>query len=329
MLTGLAQQSVEDAVFVPAVRRDRDEVRALIEALGRLHVHGIGVDWEAVLGSGRFVDLPTYAFQHERFWVPAALESQDVGAAGLGAIDHPLWSAVTEVAGGESVVFSGRLSLTGQPWLADHQVDGRVVVPGAALVELALRAGQELGCARLVELTMQAPLVVSAGAGVDVQLVAGPCDEVGGRPVSLHSREVPEGEWTLHAQGLLADQDVEPVAVVGQWPPVGARPVEVEHVYDDMAAMGLAYGPLFQGLVAAWQHGDAVFAEIALPEQAHADAGLFGLHPALLDASLHVAALGDLVPRAESGRPYLPFAWSGVSLHAAGATGLRVKVARG
>ncbi|WP_246090928.1 type I polyketide synthase [Nonomuraea deserti] len=327
VLTGLVQQSVEDAVFVPAVRKDRDESRALVEALGRLHVEGVAVDWTKVLTPGRLVDLPTYAFQHERFWVPASLESQDVGAAGLGAIDHPLWSAVTEVAGGESVVLSGRLSLDAQPWLADHQVDGRVVVPGAALVELALRAGQELDCPRLVELTMQAPLVVPAGPGVDVQLVAGPCDDAGGRQVGLYSREG-QAEWVQHAQGVLAEESEQPVAVAGQWPPAGARPVEVEQLYDDMAAIGLDYGPLFQGLVAAWQHEDAVFAEIVLPEQAHAEAGRFGLHPALLDASLHAAALGDLVPRAESGRPYLPFAWSGVSLHAAGATGLRVKVTR-
>ncbi|WP_201762157.1 MULTISPECIES: SDR family NAD(P)-dependent oxidoreductase, partial [unclassified Nonomuraea] len=285
------------------------------------------MDWTKVLTPGRFVDLPTYAFQHERFWVPASLESQDVGAAGLGAIEHPLWSAVTEVAGGESVVFSGRLSLAAQPWLADHQVDGRVVVPGAALVELALRAGQEVGYPRLAELTMRAPLVVSDGPGVDVQLVAGPCDESGGRQVGLYSREG-QGEWTLHAQGVLIEEGGRPVAGVGQWPPAGASPVDVEHLYEDLAAMGLDYGPLFQGLVAAWQHEGAVFAEIALPEQGHVEAGRFGLHPALLDASLHAAALGDLVPRAE-GRPYLPFAWSGVSLHAAGATGLRVKVSRG
>ncbi|MEO3797854.1 SDR family NAD(P)-dependent oxidoreductase [Nonomuraea sp. B10E15] len=326
VLTGLAQQSV-DAVFVPAVRKDRDEVRALVEALGRLHVEGVTVDWTAALAPGRFVDLPTYAFQHERFWVPAALESQDVGAAGLGAIDHPMLRAAISAPDSDTHTFTGRLSLDGQSWLVDHQVDGRVVVPGAALVELALRAGLELGCARLVELTMQAPLVVAAGAGVDVQLVAGPCDDAGGRPVGLYSREG-QAEWTLHAQGLLAEEGEQPVVVAGQWPPAGARPVDVGHLYDDMAAIGLEYGPLFQGLVAAWQQQDAVFAEIALPEQGHADAGRFGLHPALLDASLHAAALGGLVPGAE-GRPYLPFAWSGVSLHAAGATGLRVKVTRG
>ncbi|MEO3797846.1 SDR family NAD(P)-dependent oxidoreductase, partial [Nonomuraea sp. B10E15] len=327
VLTGLAQQSV-DAVFVPAVRKDRDEVRALVEALGRLHVEGVGVDWEAVLASGRFVDLPTYAFQHERFWVPVSPDSGDVDAAGLGAIDHPMLRAAISAPDSDTHTFTGRLSLAAQPWLADHQVNGRVVVPGAALVELALRVGQELDSPHLLELTLQAPLLVPADGGVHVQLVAGPCDESGGRQVSIHSRNAGAGEWVQHGQGILAGQTEQPLLGLAQWPPAGARPVDVGHLYDDMAAIGLEYGPLFQGLVAAWQQQDAVFAEIALPEQGHADAGRFGLHPALLDASLHAAALGGLVPGAE-GRPYLPFAWSGVSLHAAGATGLRVKVTRG
>ncbi|WP_220448324.1 type I polyketide synthase, partial [Nonomuraea diastatica] len=328
VLTGLAQQSI-DAVFVPAVRKDREEVRALVEALGRLHVEGVTVDWTATLTPGRFVDLPTYAFQHERFWVPVSPDSGDVDAAGLGAIDHPMLRAAISAPDSDTHTFTGRLSLAAQPWLADHQVNGRVVVPGAALVELALRVGQELASPHLLELTLQAPLLVPADGGVHVQLVAGPCDESGGRPVSIHSRNASAGEWVQHGQGVLAGQTEQPLLGLAQWPPADARPIDVEHVYDDLAVSGLEYGPLFQGLVAAWQHEDAVFAEIALPERAHADAGLFGLHPALLDASLHAAALGDLVPRAESGRPYLPFAWSGVSLHAAGAPGLRVKVTRG
>ncbi|MGV9380277.1 type I polyketide synthase, partial [Nonomuraea sp. NPDC003707] len=326
VLTGLAQQSIADGVFVPAARKDRDEVRTLIEALGRLHTQGIAVDWTAVLTPARHVDLPTYAFQHQRYWVPASLESGDVDAAGLGAIEHPMWSAMTEVAGGASVIFTGRLSLTSQPWLADHQVNGRVVVPGAALVELAVRAGHELDCPQLRELTIQAPLLVPAEGGVHIQLVAGPCDESGTRPISIHSRSSQAAEWVQHAQGLLADQTEEPVFDLAEWPPAGAAPVDVEQLYDDLAADGLEYGPLFQGLTAAWRHGSTVFAEITLPEQAHAEAGRFGLHPALLDASLHAAALGDVVPRPEAGRPYLPFAWSGVSLHAAGTSGLRVKV---
>ncbi|MFI7709406.1 polyketide synthase dehydratase domain-containing protein, partial [Nonomuraea sp. NPDC049480] len=210
------------------------------------------------------------------------------------------------------------------PWLADHAVNGRVVVPGAALVELAVRAGDELGCGHLRELTIAAPLLVPAEGGVHIQLVAGPADESGGRSVGIHSRPGTAEPWVRHAEGLLTEENAQPLVDLTQWPPVGAEPVEVDALYDELAASGLEYGPLFQGVSRAWQQGGAVFAEITLPE--HAEAARFGLHPALLDASLHAIALGELLPRSEPGRPYLPFAWSGVSLHAAGATGLRVKV---
>ncbi|MGS2648750.1 type I polyketide synthase, partial [Streptosporangium sp. G12] len=111
-LTALAQQSVQDGVFVATARKDRDEIRTLIEALDRLHTHGVSLDWDALFAPARphRVDLPTYAFQRERFWVPTQIETGDMAGVGLGAIDHPLLSAVTEVAGGGSVVFSGRLS---------------------------------------------------------------------------------------------------------------------------------------------------------------------------------------------------------------------------
>ncbi|MEU4541679.1 type I polyketide synthase, partial [Streptosporangium sp. NPDC023825] len=110
-LTALAQQSVEDGTFVAVARKDRDEARTLVRALGQLQVRGVAVDWDAFFAPARpvRVDLPTYAFQRERFWVAAQVEAGDMDAAGLEAIDHPLLSAVTEVAGGESVVFSGRL----------------------------------------------------------------------------------------------------------------------------------------------------------------------------------------------------------------------------
>ncbi|MFD0444350.1 polyketide synthase dehydratase domain-containing protein [Streptomyces indonesiensis] len=106
------------------------------------------------------------------------------------------------------------------------------------------------------------------------------------------------------------------------WPPQGAEPAEVEGLYEHLAQGGFAYGPMFQGLTAAWLRGDEVFAEVRLPEDRKADAGAFGLHPALLDAALHstfARAGGD-----EQGR--LPFSWSGVSLHAVGADALRVRL---
>ncbi|WP_190120698.1 type I polyketide synthase, partial [Streptomyces flavofungini] len=105
------------------------------------------------------------------------------------------------------------------------------------------------------------------------------------------------------------------------WPPAGAEVVDLEGFYDERADAGLAYGPVFQGLRAAWRKDGEVFAEVALPDGVKSDG--FGLHPALLDATLHTVGLADSAD--VDGK--VPFAWSGVRLHASGATALRVRLA--
>ncbi|MFJ4465852.1 type I polyketide synthase, partial [Streptomyces sp. NPDC088928] len=290
---------------------------------------GVSVDWSAVLPGGRRVELPTYAFQHERYWLDAPAGVGDVTAVGLGATGHPLLGAVVELAGSDRMVFSGRVSLASQGWLADHAVYGTVVVPGAALVELVLRAGDEVGCGRLEELTLQAPLVVPQVGAVQLQVSVGEADAEGRRAVGIHSRPhdpagAGTGEWTAHADGVLAATDAVLGTYEGPWPPTRAMPVDVSDVYDVLADEGLVYGAVFRGMQAAWRRGDEVFAEVALPEEVADAADAFGLHPALLDAALH--AIG-LLPRADDEGTRLPFAWSGVSLHAVGARALRVRVA--
>ncbi|MFJ2249658.1 SDR family NAD(P)-dependent oxidoreductase, partial [Streptomyces sp. NPDC087862] len=332
VLTGLVGQVFEAGVAAVAVlRRDQGDARALMSAVGRLHVAGVSVDWSAVLPGGRRVELPTYAFERERYWLDAPAGVGDVTAVGLGATGHPLLGAVVELAGSDRMVFSGRVSLASQGWLADHAVYGTVVVPGAALVELVLRAGGEVGCGRLEELTLQAPLVVPQVGAVRLQVSVGEADAEGRRAVGIHSRlhdpaGVGTGEWTAHADGVLveADVDVVPVACVEVWPPQGAGVVGVGDFYEVLAGRGFDYGPVFRGLRRVWRRGDEVFAEVALPEEVADAADAFGLHPALLDAALH--AIG-LLPRADDEGTRLPFAWSGVSLHAVGARALRVRVA--
>ncbi|MFJ4183621.1 polyketide synthase dehydratase domain-containing protein, partial [Streptomyces sp. NPDC089733] len=316
---------------VAVLRRRVPEVRAVVEAAGGFFARGGSVDWSTVLAGGRRVELPTYAFQHERYWLDAPAGVGDVTAVGLGATGHPLLGAVVELAGSDRMVFSGRVSLASQGWLADHAVYGTVVVPGAALVELVLRAGDEVGCGRLEELTLQAPLVVPQVGAVQLQVSVAEADAEGRRAVGIHSRPhdpagVGTGEWTAHADGVLveADVDVVPVACVEVWPPQGAGVVGVGDFYEVLAGRGFDYGPVFRGLRRVWRRGDEVFAEVALPEEVADAADAFGLHPALLDAALH--AIG-LLPRADDEGTRLPFAWSGVSLHAVGARALRVRVA--
>ncbi|WP_143659620.1 SDR family NAD(P)-dependent oxidoreductase, partial [Streptomyces sp. MP131-18] len=265
----------------------------------------------------------------------------DATGLGLTGADHPLLGAAVGLAnadgqpGGDAVVLTGRLSLSTHPWLADHAVSGTVLLPGTAFVELAVRAGDQVGCDRVEELTLEAPLVLPTEGAVRLQVAIGTAAPDGRRTVSVHSRretsadEILDGgeSWVRNASGLLGARpaDGSPVpATQATWPPAGATALEVDDHYDRAAAAGYGYGPAFQGLRAVWRLGDDVYAEVALPDAQRQEATRFGLHPALLDAALQ--AIGFSALNAESGRPRLPFSWSGVALHATGATELRVRV---
>ncbi|TRV70907.1 beta-ketoacyl synthase, partial [Streptomyces sp. 130] len=331
VLCGMAQQSVEEeaAVFVPLVRKGRPEVASTVAALGRLHVSGVAVDWARLFeGTGaRRVDLPTYAFQRERYWMQAEAGGNDPGSLGLGATRHPLLGAIVTLAQADEIVLTGRLSLGDQAWIADHGVLGSVLLPGTAFVELAIRAGDEVGCDLLEELTLQAPLVLPEQGGVAIQVAVGAADPAGRRTVSVYSRGdgADHAPWTRHAEGILATGGRVPAADLTAWPPKGAEAIDVEGAYELLAERGYGYGPVFQGLKAAWTSGEELYAEIALPESEQDDAQRFGLHPALLDAAMHVALIDDGSRTDES--TVLPFAWTDVALHAAGASALRVRIA--
>ncbi|RKN07440.1 SDR family NAD(P)-dependent oxidoreductase [Streptomyces radicis] len=313
ILTAMARQTAPDAAAVATLRRDRPEAATLLTAIGHLHTTGVSPDWSAVLaGRGaRRVDLPTYAFQRQSFWVESGRAAE--------ASDHPLLDAAVAVAGADQVVLTGRLSVGSQPWLADHVIAGAVLFPGTGFVELAVRAGDEVGHGRVDELTIEAPLVLPERGAMAVQVVVGPGDGSGRRPVEVYARGEDDAHlpWARHAAGTLASGTGDEGTAMAQWPPPGAEPLKVAGMYEGLAEAGVAYGPVFQGLKAAWRRDDEVFAEIALP----GEAGRFGLHPALLDAALHAIPL-----LLDEDRVVLPFSWAGVELHATGASTLRVRV---
>ncbi len=318
---------VDAAVAVGSLRRDDGGLGRLLTSMAELFTRGARLDWAGVLppASG-WVDLPTYAFDHEHYWLHSA-ESTDATALGQSATGHPLLGAVVPLPQSDGLVFTSRLSLRAHPWLADHAIDDVVLFPGTGLVELAVRAGDEVGCPVLDELVTQSPIVVPERGGVRVQVAVGGPDDSGARAVEVHSLRDGADTWTRHATGTLS---AEAGAGAGfdftAWPPAGAERVEVGDLYPDLAERGYAYGPAFQGVQAVWRRGAEVFAEVALPD-GHRDAAAgFGLHPALLDAALQTGTIAAAAGGGP-GRSVMPFAWNKVELHAVGAAALRVRVA--
>ncbi|MGB3440235.1 MAG: SDR family NAD(P)-dependent oxidoreductase, partial [Actinophytocola sp.] len=306
---------VTDAVAV--LRTGRAEVATLLGAVGAVWARGAVVDWVRIVPEGRRVDLPTYAFQRARYWPRHQHLLGGLGAAGLGGADHPMLGAAVTVAEDDGRVLTGLLSVDEQPWLADHVVGGRVVLPGTAVLELALGAGDHVGCPTVADLTLEAPLVFTGREPVAIQVVVGP-ERPAGRTLSVHSRRVDADDWIRHATGLLTADRPAP-ADPAPWPPPGDT-ASPEAILDVLARLGFDYGPAFHGLTAVWRDGDTLHAEVTLPGSARGS-DRFGVHPALLDAVLHPTTL---ITGEDDTR--VPFSWSGVTLHATGATAVRVRI---
>ncbi|MFI6099454.1 type I polyketide synthase [Lentzea sp. NPDC051213] len=316
---GVLSALVDQAI--PAQRKNKTEETALATALGQLHVDGINVDWTPWLRGGRLIDLPTYPFDHERFWPKSTVGGRagDPAAYGLRSGGHPLLGAAIAVAGTDELVLSGRLSLSTHPWIADHVVGGAVLFPGTGFLDFAIRAGDMVGCDRVDGLTIVVPLVLPEREAVAVQVRVGAPDDHGRRSVSVHSQHTDSDEWIQHASGTLAEGPHQAEFDTTEWPPANAEVLDLEGLYDTLAEGGLAYGPIFRGLQQAWRHGDEVLVEVALPDTVD-DAATFGVHPALLDSALHAITFVDGAGQG------LPFEWNGVSLHAIGPSRLRVRL---
>ncbi|MEV6166585.1 acyltransferase domain-containing protein, partial [Streptomyces sp. NPDC052052] len=343
VLTAAALETLRDAnagagpVAVATLRSGHPEPESYSTALGRLHTSGAPFALDRLHRTATrdtVAALPTYAFERRRYWLAPAAGTADLATAGIDAAGHPLLGAAVTLAADDSLLLTGRLSLATHPWLADHAISGHPVLPGTALVDLALHAGEQVGCDTINDLALPAPLVLPEEGAVQLQLVLGAPDDAGRRAVTCHARaaddQSADEEWTLLATGALstAEPEAEPVhAETAAWPPAGARAEALDGLYDRLAALGYGYGPEFQNLTALWRAdgSDDLYAEVRLSDDVAEPADRFGIHPALLDAALHplAAALGtsDAAVR-------LPFAWHGVRLAATGATTLRARLTR-
>ncbi|MCF3118695.1 SDR family NAD(P)-dependent oxidoreductase [Streptomyces arenae] len=306
VLTMSIQEILEDGgaargtAVCGSLRRDEGGPERFLASVAEVWTRGVGVDWGTRFAGATRVDLPTYAFQRRRHWLDALA-------------DQPLLGRAVELADGAGTVLTERLSLRTRPWLTDHRVLGRAVVPGTALLDMALRVGDTVE-----ELTLHAPLVVPERDEVEVQLTAAAPDEEGRRAVRVHGR-VPgaaDEAWQLHATGTVGTAGpAEADVALTEWPPAGATAEDRTAWYDELAGRGLEYGPAFRNLHRVWRHGDDLLAEVALTDEA----GPFGVHPALLDAVLHPLVL-------EQSGTNVPFSWAGVRLLRGGATRLRVRI---
>src|SRR3984885_8832355 len=335
----MSEETESETLITSSLRQRTTSTEALMSLLCGAYACGVGVDWGVLFSSGvgRRVELPTYAFQRKRYWLRSGGVLGDAGSLGMSVVEHPLLGSSLDLAGGgEGWLFAGRLSLRDVPWLEDHVVLDTVILPGVVFVELALVAAQSIGLVEIEEITLLAPLVLEEQRPVQLQLAVSEPDPDGRCELAIYSRvqssagDLGDGEqeWTQHATGILSST---PRRVPGEleefaervWPPDGAEELGTGSFYDRAAETGYDYGPAFQGLKAAWRHADDIYAEAVLQDDQLGEANSYCIHPALLDAALHIALLTAL-DELGSQEAQIPFTFSGVRLYARGASSLRV-----
>ncbi|MFD8817219.1 beta-ketoacyl synthase N-terminal-like domain-containing protein, partial [Streptomyces sp. NPDC059627] len=312
------------AAAVGTLHRDEAPRTRVTQALAEVYRLGHRVDWRAAGTAGRLTTLPSYAFQHRRFWPqpgPAAVPPGN-------STGHPVLTTVLALPHIGGHLLTGRLSPHDLPWLTDHALRGEALVPGTLLAELACTAARLTGGGQVGELVLETPLRLPADAGtVSVHIAVDAPGEDGSRTVSIHARPAaadPDGPWTRHAHGTVTPSTPEPPACPrSPWPPAPAEPVDLTGAYDRLRRTGYEYGPAFRGLRALWRSEEAVFADVALDEGQ--DPNGFAVHPALLDMALHPILL-TRADTEDTSVAHVPFSWSTVRLHQAGATAARVSV---
>jgi polyketide synthase 12 len=336
VLTMAVQETAEttadpDAVAaIGTLAREQGGPGRFMLSLADAWVHGVDVDWRTAFDgtAAELVELPTYPFRRDRYWNEPEAGPGDLAGAGLRPGGHPLLGATVALPDGEGWVLTGRVSLRDHSWLRDHVIAGAVLLPGTALLDIALHAARVAGMEAVGELVMQAPLILDEAHAVDLLVRVGAEDGSGARPIAICSRpESADGDWTYHATGLLSrvvrqEELASRLGTVSQWPPIAFEPMQLDGLYERLARLGYDYGPAFQGLTGAWRSRREIYVEARLDDELRAGSRGFAIHPALLDAVLHATLPAG--SEAGGGQPLkLPFSWQGATLPASEVTALR------
>ena len=315
-LLALGQQSVgETGKTWLASLGKRGELKEILTSLGELYRRGYDIDWQAfnLPSPGRRVSLPTYPFEHRRFWIEGDAVAQRPRAASGGLAGVRLRSPLPETQ------FESACSLERFPYLDDHRIYGMPVLPTTAgLAALRDAACQYFDCAgvEIANLQYREAMVLPQSGERIVQAIFAPLDDAAAEFRLVSAGADARDAWQTHMIGLARRES--PPRAASAVPPrldhIRQRcnsSIPIERYYSALRALGLEYGTSFRGIEMLARGNEEVLTRVRLP--AHlCDDGQSALHPALLDACLHlypalVDAYGDFESASrQGGGIYLP-----------------------
>jgi acyl transferase domain-containing protein/NADPH:quinone reductase-like Zn-dependent oxidoreductase/NAD(P)-dependent dehydrogenase (short-subunit alcohol dehydrogenase family) len=290
-----ALQHTAPPTMIASLRKGRDDEEQLDEALGALYLAGVVVDWRAVWASSprQRVDLPAYPFQREPLWFPIRLTSRGSDAA------HPLLGKRLRSALRDVVQFESVLRADSLPFIEDHQVQSRAILPATGFLEMGLAAGRSVLGTRceVQDVAILEPLRFD---GEELRVVQLLVRRLGSGSASFEvlssAANSTDGDWHRHAEGRLATgSDLPAAAPIDEVRERCGDAIDAAQHQAMLAARGLVFGPSLRGLRGIRRGHDEALGEIVLPEAGVAGRGRYEFHPALLDACLQVmnAAMPD------------------------------------
>ncbi len=301
----------ETGTWVPSLRRNRDDLQQIRESLAGLYANGVQIDWASYASSAapQKIDLPTYPFQRQRYWVQARRPSAtSANAPG----DHPLLGHRLR-SPLKMISYAGQIDAASLAYLGDHRVFASTILPATAFIEAALAAAPALGTgpATLTEMVIHEALVV---AGDQVHALHTILDPAGNQATfEIYSQAAGAEDWKLHASGQLRIEHQVPSGTQ-QLAAIQSRcttEVSTESHYALLAEHGLDFGPSLRGLRRLWVGVGEALGEVLLPAPQAAELGQYHIHPALLDPCIQVIA--DL--SASDQDTYLPMSIERITCH--------------
>lgn len=309
-------QHRQKGTILASLRRQEAEREQMLGSLGALHTLGCPVAWEKLYPEGgRFVRLPSYPWQRERYWQ----ESETSEQSRLGRQIHPLLGRrLTSAQPSWEIDLDKRLL----PYLDDHRIQGVVTCPGAAYVEMGLAVAREVfgaGPYTLEEVEFQKALFLADGEATKLQVIFDPgasCFDIYTR--SKDPKQPTGQQWMRHATGKLAQESG------------AAQQISLDKIrsrcdqdisdlcYPAFWGFGLELGPSFQGIERLWRGDGEALALIHAPEAIAEDCHEYQFHPTLIDSCFQ-ALLGNLLNDGEvnnhRGSVYLPVKIERLRIH--------------
>ncbi|MFW6057665.1 MAG: SDR family NAD(P)-dependent oxidoreductase, partial [Persicimonas sp.] len=314
-IRSVVRDSETDAHISPTLVRKKDEMATITRTTRRLWTAGVEIDWDAYLGGGRHVKLPTYPWQREHHWTESIRSERHR----LDRSDHPFLMTPQTSA---HPTWETEINLAHMPWLADHVVAGSNLFPGAGYVEaftavhhaLALRDDEQpgVGCT-LEDITFDQPVLLRPGANAVVSL-----ETAADTKKIVAYQQVDQTSWQpcasakhypRHRRAERVDLDAVEARLSDEMSP--------DALYDRLGERGLVYGPSFRAVGSLLHGKDEVLARLELPESVATGTDAledYYLHPVLLDAGFHSLIAAALQREDASDRELVPVSVASVTV---------------